>query len=181
MKVKQIVEECIVKMGLDNFINNQTYTADEQKIIDRLVFNVNVVYREIVTSYLPLIDSREVQIEGGEYVFADLTGVRMLYPVRLEAGDKEIKFKTYATKLKCDYEGRAKLYFAYLPSEDFVISDEIDDTRITSQVMCAGVLAEYYFQNKVFDLAKSFDLDYRAGLSVLKYKGRSMFLNVRRW
>ena len=112
MKVKQIVEECIVKMGLDNFINNQTYTADEQKIIDRLVFNVNVVYREIVTSYLPLIDSREVQIEGGEYVFADLTGVRMLYPVRLEAGDKEIKFKTYATKLKCDYEGRAKLYFA---------------------------------------------------------------------
>ena len=181
MTVKQIVEECVVKMGLDNFINNQTYTSDEQKLVARLVFNVNVVYREIVTSYLPLIDCADVQIEGGEYVFANLTGVRILYPVRLVAEDRDIKFKTYATKLKCDYEGEAKLYYAYLPAADFAFTDSIDDARITSQVVCAGVLAEYYFQNKVFDLAKSFDLDYRAGLSVLKYKGRSMYLNGGRW
>ena len=181
MTVKQIVEECVVKMGLDNFINNQSYTADEQKLVDRLVFNVNVVYREIVTSYLPLIDSADVEIVNGEYAFSSLTGVRILYPVRLEAGDRDVKVKTYATKLKCDYEGAAKLYYAYLPSSDFAFADSINDARITSQVMCAGVLAEYYFQNKVFDLAKSFDLDYRAGLSVLKYKGRSMFLKDGRW
>ena len=66
MTVKSIVAECLVKMGLDNFVNNQSYTPDEQKIIDRLVFNVNVVYREIVAEYLPLVATADVDIASGE-------------------------------------------------------------------------------------------------------------------
>ena len=181
MTIKQIIGECLIKMGLDNFINNQTLTSDEQKLASRLLFNVNVVYREIVTSYLPLVDSADVEIADGTYNYSSLTGVRLLYPIRLEAGDTEIKFKSYASKLQCDYSGTAKLVYAYLPSTDFLLTDSINDARITLQVICAGVLAEYYMQNKVFDLAKNFDEEYRQGVSALKYKGRSMFLKDRRW
>ena len=181
MTIKQIIGECLMKMGLDNFINNQNLTSDEQKLANRLLFNINVVYREIVASYLPLVNSADIVIANGTYSFSSLTGVRFLYPIRLEAGDKEIRFKAYATNIKCDYSGNAKLTYAYLPSTDFALTDSISDTRITPQVICAGVLAEYYMQNKVFDLARSFDADFRAGISELKYKGRSMLLKDRRW
>ncbi|MBO4381145.1 MAG: hypothetical protein J5815_03215 [Clostridia bacterium] len=181
MTVKQIVAECVQKMGLDNFLDNQTYTSDEQKLVARLVFNVNVVYREIVSAYLPLVDTADVSVVGGELAFSSLQNVRILYPIRLVAGDNEINFKSYATKIKCDYSGAAKLTYAYLPSTDFVLTDTITDARITSSVLASGVLAEYYFQNKVFDLAKNFDSEFREEIARLKYKGRSMFLKERRW
>jgi len=170
-----------MKMGLDNFLENQSYTTDEQKLVNRLLFCVNAVYREIVSAHLPLVDAADVVVTGGEFAFSALDNVRILYPIRLEAGDREIPFKSYATKIKCDFEGTAKLTYAYLPSTDFALSDTIADTRITTAVMAAGVLAEYYFQNKVFDLAKSFDNDFRVAISRLKYKGRAMFLKERRW
>ena len=181
MTIKSIIAECLVRMGLDNFVNNEQKTADEQKIIDRLLFNVNLVYREIVSAYLPLVETREVEIVDGEFAFSALDNVRILYPIRIEVGDKEIKFKSYPTKLKCEYTGGAKLTYAYLPSTDFVITDTIDDARITAAIVATGVLAEYYFQNKVFDLAKSFDSDFRSGMARIKYQGRQMFLKERRW
>ncbi len=181
MKVKNIIGECLVKMGLDNFVDNEQLTVDEQRIIDRLLFNVNVVYREIVSAYLPLVDAREINVENGEFAFENLDDVKILYPIRLESGDMQIKFKSYPTKIVCDYKGRAKLTYAYLPSADFVLLDDIDDARVTAGVIVSGVLAEYYFQNKVFDLAKSFDSDFRDGMARLKYQGRTMFLKERRW
>lgn len=181
MTVKQIIGECLVRMGLDNFINNQSYTADEQKLADRLVFTLNVVYRHIVAKHLPLVASAEIDVENGSYSFASLTGVRFLYPVRLEVGDTVIKYKTYATSIKCDYSGKATFYYAYLPSTDFALADTITDVRLTPQVLCAGVLAEYYLQNKVFDLARNYDEEFRDAITDLKYKGRSMFLKEGRW
>ena len=90
MTVKQIIGECLVRMGLDNFINNQSYTADEQKLADRLVLDLNIVYRQIVARDLPLVASADIEIENGSYSFSSLTGVRFLYPVRLEVGDSAI-------------------------------------------------------------------------------------------
>ena len=181
MKVKKIIGECLVRMGLDNFVDNEQLTVDEQKLVDRLLFNVNIVYREIVSAYLPLVDAKEIDIVGGEFEFSSLDDVKILYPIRLEKGDMQIKFKSYPTKIACDYSGMAKLTYAYLPSADFVLTDEIDDVRVTMSVFVCGVLAEYYFQNKVFDLAKSFDSDFRDGMARLKYQGRTMFLKERRW
>lgn len=181
MTIKKIVGECLMRMGLDNFVNSESYTLDEQKLIDRLVFNANLVYREIVTSYLPLVDRAEIEIVDGEFAFASLVGVHILSPIRVEVGDESAKFKCYPTKIKCDYQGRATLVYSYLPSTDFALTDSIDDARVTLEAMVSGILAEYYFQNKVFDLAKNFDSEFREIMSTLKYKGRSMFLKERRW
>ena len=181
MTIKKIVGECLMRMGLDNFVDNQSYTQDEQKLLVRLLFNVNLVYREIVTAYLPLVDRADIEIANGEFAFASLTGVHILTPLRIEVGDESIKFKCYPTKIKCDYSGPATMVYSYLPSTDYTITDSLDDARVTLEAMACGVLAEYYFQNKVFDLAKNFDSEYREIMSTLKYKGRSMFLKERRW
>ncbi len=181
MTVKKIIAECLIRMGLDNFVDNEQMTVDEQKLVDRLLFNLNIVYREIVSAYLPLVDVADVDVVDGEFAYSALENVKILYPIRLEVGDNEIRFKSYPTKIKCEYKGRAKLTYAYLPSVDFVLGDSIDDARVTTGVIVLGVLAEYYFQNKVFDLAKSFDSDFRDGMARLKYQGRNMFLKERRW
>lgn len=53
--------------------------------------------------------------------------------------------------------------------------------RLTSSVLSDGTLAEMYYQDKVFDLAQSFDTDFRAALGVLRYKGRALRLRAGRW
>ena len=173
MKVKEIIDMCLKKLGWEDLIDKETYTSDEQKLIDRLVFNVNVVCREIATCYLNIIESRDIEVENGEYVFANLTGVRLLYPVRLMVGNKEIAYKVYATKLKCDYSGKATLYYACLPSKEYTIDDEIGDTRITLDALCAGALSEYCLQNKDFYYARVYDSTFRTEMNAIKYGGKN--------
>jgi chitinase len=53
--------------------------------------------------------------------------------------------------------------------------------RLTVGALSDGALGEYYFQNKTFDLAKSFDSDFRAQIGVLRYKGKNVRVKARRW
>ena len=68
-----------------------------------------------------------------------------------------------------------------MPENDIAITDDIDDVRVTRSMLVNGTLAEYYFQNKVFDLAKSFDSDFRAETGIIRYKGRSVIIKRRGW
>ena len=67
----------------------------------------------------------------------------------------------------------------YLP-EDADESGEIEDMRLTVSVLSDGALAELYYRDKVFDIAESYDSDFRAALGALRYKGREMRLGAGR-
>lgn len=53
--------------------------------------------------------------------------------------------------------------------------------RLTRSVLANGALAEYYFQNKMFDLAKSFDSDFRNQIGALRYRGKNILVKARGW
>ena len=81
-----------------------------------------------------------------------------------------------------EIDGPATVKYVCLPAEyELTLTSEITDLKVTQGAFCCGVLAEYYFQNKVFDLAKSFDTEFRAQMNELKYKGKSIVIKVRRW
>ena len=50
--------------------------------------------------------------------------------------------------------------------------------RITPSALSDGTLAEYYLQDKVFDLAEAYAESFRDALSAVRYKGRAMRLGA---
>lgn len=180
MTVKQILGECLIKMGMQDFSVKQTYSDSEQETIDALLGALNIVYRQIVGEYLPLVKNENVTFENGEVGVSNLDE-SILYPIRITANAERINFKTYPDKIVADYNGKAELEYAYMPSSPFTINDSINDMRITCDALSNGTLGEYYFANKVFDLAKNFDTTFRNQMGILRYKGRCLRLKARGW
>ena len=174
MTAKNVISECLLKMGLADFSHNETFSEGEQELINSLLGAMNIAYREIICEYLPLTTEENVVFSDGQLMISKL-GKSILYPIRLKRGDETVAFKTYPNRLTADFSGEAILEYAYTPPTPISIN------RLTQSALSDGTLAEYYFANKVFDLAKSFDTSFRSKLGLMKYKGRSLRLKERRW
>lgn len=179
MLVKEILGECLVKMGSEDFTSAAERTETQQTLIGRLLAAFNIAYREAVTEYLPLVAEEEVEVRDGEIPAASL-GRKIIYPLSLVSEGRHCRIRTYPDRVVTDLSGKGVLRYAYLPPE-LAEDDEIGDMRLTSSVLSDGTLAELYYQDKVFDLAQSFDTDFRAALGVLRYKGRALRLKAGRW
>jgi hypothetical protein len=179
MQVSQIIGECLTKINGDNFIGQETYTEAQQALIDRLVAALNIAYREITTEYLPLICREDVSLVNGECQTASLNNP-ILYPVRLERDGVRRAYKTFPSKITSDFSGAAVLTYAYMPSE-LTFGGEISDLRLTSGILSDGALAQYYFEDKIFELAANYDEKWRAAISKLRFKGREIKIKASRW
>ena len=180
MKVKDIIGVCVEKMGKENFVDNLTYSTEEQALIDGLLRALNVIYREVSTEYLPQLKTDEVTVADGVVDIAHLSET-ILYPVKLtDKNGVKCKMKNCVTKIETDFSGVGMLTYSYLP-DTLKINDEIDDLRLNLNVMADGTLSEYYFADKVFDLANAYDTKFRSSISTLRYKGREIILKERRW
>ncbi len=181
MTVKTIIGECLAKMRQENFLDNQSYTAAQQELFSHLLSALNITYREITTEYLPLLIDETVVVSDGEYAPSGLTKT-IVYPVGLvDKNGVKHAFKTYPDAIRTDFSGEATLAYAYLPEEFLDIEEEIGDLRLTQGLLSDGTLAEYYYENKVFDLADSYDRNYRNAVTKLRYKGREIKIRARGW
>ncbi len=180
MKVKDIIGLCLEKMGKENFVENLSYSSEEQAMVDCLLRATNIVYREISTEYLPQYVTENVSVIDGVVDIAHLSQT-ILYPAKLTDtnGDKR-KIKNLATSIETDFSGTGILTYAYLP-DALSLSDNVDDLRLNVNIMSDGALSEYYFQDKVFDLANAYDTKFRSAISMLRYKGRNINIKQRRW
>lgn len=167
MKIKDVVGECLVKMGQTDFSNEQTLDEQQTELKNKLLASINIIYREIVSEYLPLYHTETVNFSGGKVNSSALTK-KILYPVKVVKNNRKQSFFSGADGVYCDIEGEAQLTYAYMPSAPLAYTDEINDMRLTVGALSDGALGEYYFQNKTFDLAKSFDSDFRAQIGVLR-------------
>lgn len=179
MFVKDVLGECLIKMGRENFLSESDLSDAEQALADRLLAALNIAYREAVTEYIPLYAEEEVVASEGEIDVSSLSR-RILYPVSFTADGKRHRLWLRPEGLIAEYGGKGVLRYAYLPDEA-AMADEIEDMRLTPSVLSDGALAEYYFQDKVFDLAEAYDTSFREALSVVRYKGRPMRLGAGRW
>lgn len=180
MKIKDVVGECLVKMGQTDFSSEQTLDEQQTELKNKLLASINIIYREIVSEYLPLYHTETVNFSGGKVNSSALTK-KILYPVKVVKNNRKQSFFSGADGVYCDIEGEAQLTYAYMPSAPLAYTDEINDMRLTVGALSDGALGEYYFQNKTFDLAKSFDSDFRTQIGVLRYKGKNVRVKARRW
>lgn len=182
MKIKKVVAECLLRMGEKDFTTSATTLNDEQKELQtKLLGAVNIVYREILSRYIPVYYSQKAAFKNGAFPLSSLVK-KPLYIVSVKAGDTTFPFEIQSSSIVAEIDGDATIKYACMPSDaDLDINSDITDLRISQSAFCNGVLGEYYFQNKVFDLAKSFDTEFRAQMNELKYKGKSIVIKARRW
>ncbi len=175
MKVKDVVGECLIKMGKDNFLDEAALDDEQNGLKNKLLCAVNIAYREALSLYLPPICSESVTFKMGK-CSANSLEKSILYPIKVERDGERKSFRGVGDVIFCDIEGVATLTYAYMPEGTLKMEDEIKDMRLTPGALSDGALGEYYFQNKVFELAKNFDTSFRAQMSVLKNAGRSIRL-----
>ncbi len=179
MNIKDIIKICLVKMGEENFVDNDVYTDTQQKTVRQLVDAFNVAYTD-ATSFMPLIHTEEVVAQDRTINLASLTK-QIIHPVRLE--DKngvKRRYHVLPTALTTDFNGEGKLTYAYAPNT-MDIDDMLEDFRFTAEILADGTLGVYYFTLRVFDLAEAYDQNFREGVKRIKYKGREMTIKERRW
>lgn len=180
MKIKDVVGECLVKMGQTDFSNEQNLDAQQTELKNKLLACINIIYREIVSDYLPLVHTESATFADGKISSSSLSK-KILYPVKIVKDGEKKSFFCGATEIFCDVTGQAQITYAYMPDADLTFDGEINDMRLTKSALANGALGEFYFQNKMFDLAKSFDSDFRAQIGILRYKGRNLVIKARRW
>lgn len=180
MQIKKIIKICLVKMGVEDFLDNQTLTDAQQEMKDSLVASFNVAYCDAVASFMPLVTSEKVSVEEG---IVDCTSLskQMTHPVRLEDKCKvKHRYHLMPTYLVTDFDGEGTLTYAYAPDE-YAFEDDLDDLRFTAEVLAEGALGVYYFARRAFDLASVHDDNFRTAVKKLKYKGREITIKERRW
>ena len=180
MTVKRIIGECLTKMGERDFTDNAQYSETEQGLIDSLLAALNIVYREVVCEYLPLVHSESVTFCDGVLYISSLEK-KILYPIRVMQGENVVSFKAYADRITAKISGAATVEYAHMPDSELTLTSAISDLRLTQSALSDGTLGEYYFANKVFDLARSYDTSFREKMGLLRYKGRRLRLKERRW
>ncbi len=174
MTVKEIIGECLLRMGRKNFLESETLSDEEKSVKETLIASLNSAYFEIATEHMPYIKDEKVRAKDKTIFNRDLKSP-MLYPISLNREGAKAKFKIFHDRLETDFDGEAVLRYAY-PPEKLSETDSIEDSRMTLELLVAGTLSKYYFAMRAFDLASSYDSDFRYKLAYLKYKGKTMTL-----
>lgn len=180
MKVKDIMRECLVKMGRENFLDKEQKSEEENALASGLLSSLSAVYRELTTCDFPVTTSEEVRFSGG-VLRADSIKKAILYPISLTVGGNSVEYTAYHDRIEANVEGTATLKYAYDPESDFGIGDSIADIRMSVGLLSDGTLANYYLANKIYKLAEAFDSAFRSKLTLARYKGRPLYLKYRGW
>lgn len=93
MKIKDVVGECLVKMGQTDFSNEQTLDEQQTELKNKLLASINIIYREIVSEYLPLYHTETVNFSGGKVNSSALTK-KSFIPSRLsKTTESKVSFR----------------------------------------------------------------------------------------
>ncbi len=175
MLVKNIISECLSKLGMDPEAHND----GEDSVVKALLDAANSVYCEIATDYLPLVAREKAVFDEG---FADVSALakRILYVVAVRKDGIAKGYKLYPDYIESTFRGEGEIEYAYLPDE-FAFDGELSDTRIPEWLFAEGVCAEYCYRNNMSDMAEAFAAKFKESLLRLKNKGSSKYLKARRW
>ena len=180
MNVKFVLQECLKKLGESDFLSKSSTTAAENKEKELLLHAVNETYRSLLSEYFPATHTDEVEFKGGKLQMDGLTR-EILYPIELTVDGVKTPFVVSVDSIEAKAEGKATLKYAYMPQTQLDIEDDVRMLNVSVDLFSDGVLAQYCYMAKLFDLAKYFDDCYRDKLFGARYKNKTLMLKDRRW
>lgn len=150
MTVKDILRSAILFSNKAELLSLSTFcdesqtlpTVDQQAEIDLFVQCFNYVYKEIASTYFPLLEKEEIVFENNKFYFSNLSK-SLISIKKLYKGKRKVKFFLYPDHIFAETDS-ATIVYASLPA-NFVIEDEVNlfGGRVLAQVMAYGVAREY--------------------------------------
>lgn len=182
MKVYEILNDCIFKLGMSDRISlteTGTYTDEQQKIINSLLRCANIVYAELCTNYFPNIVCEKVLFTDNKLNLSSLQNNRFVYAVTLRQNGILKRIKQYPSYIESNFSGDAVLEYVALPNP-LTFLTEVSNV-IPSWLYAEGIVSEYAFANNLIDIAAACERKFREGLGQLRARGAGKYVKARRW
>lgn len=197
MKLRDIVKLSAIMLNLDDVLSSEelydaSYDIDSEdevltdgddidKTFNLLIRCFNLAYSEIATDYVPLLDSCEIQVSGGEF---DLTSLDNTFYKFIKLEDKlgrEIKCNIYNNTLKAQ-DGTYNLIYCYVP-EFCSLNDDVNNFngKILDRVFAYGINKEYCYISGMYEEANSYKIKFEESLKACCQNKKSVILPRRRW
>lgn len=188
MTVKNIIKNACVFLSKDELLNltdlgGENQATDEQtKDLNHLVRCLNLVYNEIATDYIPLLNKETFLPDNGRIYFEDFSKKLLeIYRIEDKFGYKT-NYKLYPNFLET-IDGEVKITYSFEP-EAIVSLDSVIESfseKITERVIAYGVAMEYSFICGLHDDAAIWEKRFKDGILIAARKKSEIRLPARRW
>ncbi|MDR3217219.1 MAG: hypothetical protein LBT55_07455 [Clostridiaceae bacterium] len=180
MTIKQLLGNVLRKLGYEDFTAKTVYGADEEEMIDKLLYAADSVYKEIRTCYLPIEFTENVTTDANGFLPYSTLSRNIIAPRKLTVDGKEKGFVGGATGLKTSFVGGATLTYAYMP-DALTLEGDTPGGSLPDWVLEEGTAGEYAFREGLYDVASAFDGRFRESMARIKYRGGYPKIPARRW
>ncbi|MGN1208380.1 MAG: hypothetical protein ACI4TI_02825 [Christensenellales bacterium] len=200
MKLRDIVKLSATILGLDEILDSSkiydetfdvekeysqtvdgTTKTNEEKIIELMVRCFNLVYQEIATDYIPLIECENIEIGSGSFC---LSGLGKKFYKLIKLVDKfgvEVKSEIYDDVLYAK-NGNYRIIYCYKP-EFATLNSDLNDFggKLTDRVFALGLNKEYCYVCGQYNESEAFKTKFEDSLSRCATVRKNMVMPKRRW
>lgn len=187
MTVKSVLKLACYFLGLDEIAecnvfddSGNTPTTEQEKEIKTLVRCLNLVLQEIATSYVNVINEKQICFSNGKIPLNEIDE-NFLETISLTCNNKKIKFKEMMDNLYADVEKAVIVYRKYPNLVEINDMCPTFNCKIAEKTLAYGVSMEYSFVNTLSDEASIFENRYKSDLLIASRKNSEKKLKIRRW
>lgn len=153
--------------------------GDEDEVqIQKLLNCANLAYEEIVTEYLPILNTETIKAQDGKILFSQLSKPTCGIVSVLDDSGNDIKYQLSADhiSLSCD---SAQITYQIVP-EALALGAEIR-VLFPERLLAYGIAREYLFMQDQSDAALVYEKRFKDALTSFVRKKSKLLLPIRRW
>lgn len=173
MTVKEIIKTAILftnktpLLGLSTFCADSQIqpTAEEQADIDLFEKCFNFVYKEIASTYFPLLEQEQVTFTNNKLLFSALSK-SVLSVKKVCKNSKKLKFLVFSDHIFCEVD-KAWVIYSALPA-DLTLNNEVNlfGGRVLAHVIAYGVAREFCYITGNYSDADLWESRFKSALKV---------------
>lgn len=182
MELKEAIQISLTYLGdEDASVNNKTAQHPRLKL---LVKCANLVIKEIATDYIPLIETEQVEVQGGRISYEKLLHrVLEILSVRNAADGIASNFRM--TPIECVLHNEnvknASVKYSYMP-----VDIEIDEQcpvspLVSAKTLALGICAEYTLIQGMYEQSVAYSTRFKEDMRTAVRKKGEIKVKPRRW
>ena len=185
MTVKDVLKSAsllLTKLDLLSALDSNSIASSFTRDINLLIGATNLVINEIVSDYVPIYKSEDIEVSTGKYAVSSLSATLLaIRHLKSEAG-YNVKYTIESGYILLP-NGKFNIKYSYLPAKVTALSDSLSflDPQITDRVIAYGVVSEYYLINGLYSEAKLWRDKFESGVNSASKRLSNIVMRGKVW